>query len=84
MRDADDRLGDAIAAIVRASRALAPNHLDGLLENISVEIGAALMEEQARRKAAQAQRGPSPNVLTLRPDRASEAADPRPGAAEEH
>ena len=61
-----------------------PTISTGLLENISVEIGAALMEEQARRKAAQARRGPSPNVLTLRPERASEAADPRPGAAEEH
>jgi len=84
MRDADDRLGDAIAAIVRASRALAPDHLDGLLENISVEVGAALIEEDARRKAAQARRGPSPLVLLLRPERASEAADPHPGASEEN
>jgi hypothetical protein len=74
MCDVDDRLGVAIAAIVRASRALSPNHLDGLLENIGVEVGAAMMEEDARRKAAQLRDRPA---FTIVPKHADEASTSR-------
>ncbi|WP_411902749.1 hypothetical protein [Methylorubrum thiocyanatum] len=50
MPDADARLGEVVAALVRAGRALRHDHLDELLENVAVEIAAALMEEDARRR----------------------------------
>ncbi|MCB4805878.1 hypothetical protein QO001_006107 [Methylobacterium brachiatum] len=83
MRDVDDRLGDAIAAIVRASRALAPNHLDGLLENIAVEVGAALMEEEARRGRVSGRAHGSGTVVSFPCATPRVAADAPAAAGEE-
>lgn len=44
MRDMDMRLGRAVANLVQAARMLDAERLDDLLENVTVEIAAALME----------------------------------------
>lgn len=66
MHDVYARLGATVADLVRAGRVLEPDHLDGLLVNVTVEIAAAMMEEDARRKAvpdATLGRTPKGNVL---------------------
>lgn len=80
MRDIDDRLGEVIAAVVRAGRTLAPDHLEELLKNIDVEVGAALMQEEARRRRSRVK--PSATVFSF-PRATNQASGAMPTTAEE-
>lgn len=62
MHDVDARLGETVAALVRASRALDPEWLVELLENVAAETEAALMEQDARRRSAR-RRARSPGAV---------------------
>ncbi|MBE7198230.1 MAG: hypothetical protein INR70_10560 [Parafilimonas terrae] len=76
MRDVDAQLGETVAALVRAGRVLHPEWLAVLLENVSCETEAALLEHDARMRGAR--RRPSvPGSVIAFPGRPPGEAPPR-------
>lgn len=65
MPDIDTQCGEVVAILFRAARTLPGQHLELLLENVSAEIAAAMMEEEARRRTARVaiQRKSAGNVI---------------------
>lgn len=76
MRDVDALLGETVAALVRAGRVLHPEWLAVLLEYVSDETEAALLEHDARTRGARRRSCASGSVIAF-PGMAPGDAPPR-------